>query len=150
MDKWNQGNYQQSEFIEKVVEIKRVSKKTKGGNQISFTALVVIGDGKGKVGYALERAKDVASAIRKGIKKAKEKMIIISLSKGTITHRAEANVKAAHVLLKPAKPGTGLIAGGAVRIIANAAGIENIVSKMIGSKNKMVNVQAVFKALSES
>jgi len=129
-----------------VVQIKRVSKKTKGGNKISFTALVVVGDGKGKVGYCLARARDVASAIRKGMKKAREKMVRVPLRNKTIPHQVQVKFKGAQVLLKPAKTGTGLIAGGPMRIISNAVGIEDLVAKMIGSKNKEVNVRATIKA----
>lgn len=136
------------EIIEKVIEIKRVSKKTKGGNQISFTALVVVGNKKGKVGWALERAKDVSSAIRKAARKAKERMITVPLMNGTLPQMVEAKFKAARILLKPARKGTGLIAGGPVRIIADLAGIEDLVAKMMGSKNKAANVAAVFKAFS--
>lgn len=136
------------EVIEKVVEIKRVSKKTKGGNQISFTALVVVGNQKGKVGWALERAKDVSSAIRKAARKAKEGMITVPLVNGTLPQMVETKFKAARILLKPARRGTGLIAGGPVRIIADLAGIEDLVAKMRGSKNKTANVAAVFKAFS--
>lgn len=141
-------NLDQKEISEKVVEIKRVSKKTKGGNQISFTALVVVGNGQGEVGFSLEGAKDVASAIKKAAKKAKKKMIKIPLKEGTIPHQVEAKFKGARVLLKPARPGTGLIVGGPLRIIASVAGIEDLVAKMLGSKNKAANVQAAFKALS--
>lgn len=133
-------------MIEKVVQIKRVSKKTKGGNKISFTALVVVGDGQGKVGFSLERARDVATAIRKGMKKAREKMVSIPLKNGTILRPIQIKFKGAEILLKPAKTGTGLIAGGPLRIVANAAGIEDLVAKMIGSKNKEANVRAIIKA----
>jgi small subunit ribosomal protein S5 len=110
---------------------------------------VVVGDGKGKVGYALDRARDVSSAIRKAVRKAKNRMISIPLDSGTITQVVEAKFKAARVLLKPAKKGTGLIAGGPVRVIANVAGIEDIVAKMMGSKNKAANIAAAFKAFSK-
>jgi small subunit ribosomal protein S5 len=133
-------------MIEKVVQIKRVSKKTKGGNQISFTSLVVVGDGKGKVGYSLSRARDVASAIRKGMKKARERMISVPLSNGTILRPIQVKFKGAKVFLKPARKGTGLIAGGPVRVVSSAVGVEDLVAKMIGSKNKEVNVRAIIKA----
>lgn len=146
-----QGNYMQGPedgMIEKVVQIKRVSKKTKGGNKISFTALVVVGDGKGKVGYCLARARDVASAIRKGMKKARDKMIRVPLKNGTITHQIQVKYKGAKVFLKPAKKGTGLIVGGPIRVVSSAVGIEDLVAKMIGSKNKEVNIRAIIKAFS--
>jgi small subunit ribosomal protein S5 len=133
-------------MIEKVVQIKRVSQKTKGGNKISFTSLVVVGDGKGKVGFSLTRARDVASAIRKGMKKARDRMINVPLRDGTIPRSVQVKFKGAKVLLKPAKKGTGLIAGGPVRVVSSAVGIEDLVAKMIGSKNKEVNVRAIIKA----
>jgi small subunit ribosomal protein S5 len=133
-------------MIEKVVQIKRVSKKTKGGSKISFTALVVVGDGRGKVGYSLARARDVASAIKKGMKKTREKMITVPLKDGTITRQIKVKFKGARLLLKPAKKGTGLIVGGPIRIVSSAAGIEDLVAKMIGSKNKEANLRAIFKA----
>jgi len=139
-------NFRSDDFIEKVVQIKRVNKKTKGGNQISFTALVVVGDGKGRVSYSLQRAKDVGSAIRKGMKKAREEMVKITIKDGTIPCPIKVKYKSAKVILKPARSGTGLIAGGPLRVIANAAGIENLVAKILGSRNKMINVQAAFKA----
>lgn len=136
-----------SEFLDKVVEIKRVSKKTKGGNQISFTALVVSGDKKSRVGVALSRAKNVSDAIQKAIKKAQKNMVTISVVDGTIPSAIKFKFKGALVLLRPGKKGSGVIAGGAVRSIIEAAGIQDITSKIIGSRNKSVNVWATFKAL---
>ena len=141
--------YPEREFQETVVEIKRVSKKTKGGNQISFTALMVVGDRKGKVGVALGKAKDVVSAIKKGVRLAKKKMIKIPVADTTIPHGVMYKNKAAQILLKPARKGSGLIAGGPVRIIASAAGIKDLVAKIIGSRNKAVNVWATWEALKE-
>lgn len=135
------------EYQEVVVEIKRVSKKTKGGNQISFTALVVVGDGQGRVGVALGKARDVSSAIRKGARLAKKAMIKVPLKGTTIPHPVEHKLKAARVLLKPAREGSGLIAGGPVRIIASAAGIKDLVAKILGSQNKAVNTWATYEAL---
>ncbi len=132
---------------ETVIEIKRVSKKTKGGNQISFTALVVVGDGEGQVGVALGKAKDVASAIRKGARLAKKNLIKVPLKGTTIPHPIEHRFKAAHILLKPARPGSGLIAGGPVRVVASAAGIKDLVAKILGSRNKAVNTWAAYEAL---
>jgi len=129
-----------------VVEIKRVSKKTKGGNQISFTALVVVGE-EGQVGVALGKAKDVASAIKKGVRLAKKRMIKVPLKGTTIPHPVEYRFKAAHILLKPARPGSGLIAGGPVRVVASAAGIKDLVAKILGSRNKAVNTWATYEAL---
>jgi len=140
---------QQSEWLEKVIEIKRTSKKTKGGNQIGFTALVVVGNGRGKVGFALGKAKDVASAIRKAMKKAKKEAVQIPLEKGTIPFPVEVKFKAARVLLKPARPGKGLIAGSVVRTIATVAGIKDLTAKILGSPNKNANTQAVFKGFAQ-
>jgi small subunit ribosomal protein S5 len=137
-----------SEFTDKVVEIKRVSKKTKGGNQIHFTALVVSGDKKNRVGVALGKAKSVADAIQKGIKKAQKSLITIPIVNGTIYGSVKLKFKGAIVMIRPGKQGSGLIAGGPVRIVAELAGIKDIVSKIIGSKNKTINVWATLKALS--
>ena len=138
---------EQSEFIDKVVQIKRVSKKTKGGNQIHFTALVVSGDKKSRVGVGLGKAKSVADAIKKGIKKAQKTMITVPLVDGTISTEIKLKFKSAVVLLKPGKKGSGLIAGGPVRAVVELSGIKDIVSKIIGSKTKSLNVWTAFKAL---
>ena len=137
-----------SEFTDKVVEIKRVSKKTKGGNQIHFTALVVSGDKKNRVGVGLGKAKSVADAIQKGIKKAQKSLITIPIIKGTISGSVTLKFKGAVVMIRPGKEGSGLIAGGPVRSVVELAGIKDIVSKIIGSKNKSINVWAALKALS--
>lgn len=137
------------EFIEQVVKISRVSKKTKGGNKVGFSALTVVGDGKGRVGVGLGKAPDVSSAIRKGVLLAKKHMITVHLVKGTITSRVDVKVGAARVMLKPAPPGSGIIAGGAVRSVVAAAGITNISSKVLGSNNKNGNVTATLTALKE-
>lgn len=139
--------WQESEFDEKVVQINRVSKKTKGGNQISFTALTVVGDKKGKVGVGLGRSKDVASAIAKGMNYAKKHMITVPLKGTTIPHHVLIKFGAARVLLKPAPKGSGLIAGGPVRAVVQAAGIKDMSSKILGTRNKASNVYATFKAL---
>lgn len=138
-----------SEFDEKVVHINRVSKKTKGGNRIGFSALIVVGNRKGKVGVALGKAPDTLSAIKKGIRKAKKKMIKIPMKGTTIPFPLEVKRGAAKVLLKPAPGGTGVIAGGAVRAVVEAAGIRDIVAKILGTKNKTSNVHATFKALTK-
>ena len=137
-----------SEFTDKVVEIKRVSKKTKGGNQIHFTALVVSGDKKNRVGVGLGKAKSVADAIQKGIKKAQKSLINVPIVNGTISGSVTLKFKGAIVMIRPGKKGSGLIAGGPVRSVVELAGIEDIVSKIIGSKNKSINVWAALKALS--
>ena len=115
-----------SEFIEKVVCTNRVSKTVKGGRVMKFSALMVVGDGKGKVGFGLGKAAEVPEAIRKGIEDAKKNMITISLSGSTIPHEIIGEKGAGRVLMKPAAPGTGVIAGGPVRIIMEAAGVKDI------------------------
>lgn len=144
-----QSNYQQtpSEFDEKIVQINRVSKKTKGGNKVGFSALTVVGDRKGKVGVGLGKAPDVAGAIRKGISQAKKNMIAVPLVNGTIPFRIDIKLGAAKIMLKPAPPGSGIIAGGAVRNVVSAAGIVNISSKMLGTTNKISNIYATLEAL---
>jgi len=145
----NQTKYEKpiSEFTDKVVEIKRVSKKTKGGNQIHFTALVVTGDKKSRVGVGLGKAKSVADAIQKAIQKARKSMIEVDITDGTIKDSIQLKFKGAIVLLRPGKKGSGLIAGGPVRSVVELAGIKDIVSKIIGSKTKSLNVWATLKAL---
>lgn len=135
------------EFEEKVIEIKRVSKKTKGGNKVSFSALVVIGNHKGKAGVGFGKAPDVISAIQKGIRLAKRDLFELDITQGTISHEILHKRGAAKVLLKPAPVGTGVIAGGAVRVVVEAFGIQNIVSKRMGTPNKASNVHATFDAL---
>ncbi|HBP50907.1 MAG: 30S ribosomal protein S5 [Candidatus Shapirobacteria bacterium GW2011_GWE1_38_10] len=136
-----------SEFTDKVVEIKRVSKKTKGGNQVSFTALVVTGDKKNRVGVGHGRAKSVADAIQKAINRARKSLIEVNIVNGTIPGSITLKFKGAVVLLRPGKQGSGLIAGGPVRSVVELAGIKDIVSKIIGSGNKSINVWATLKAL---
>src|SRR3990172_13198396 len=115
-----------SEFDEKVVQVNRVSKKTKGGNKIGFSVLVVVGDKKGKVGVGLGGAPDVASAVRKAVNYAKKHMITVPMRGKTIPHEIRVKLGAAKILLKPAPPGTGIIAGGAVRAVVDAAGVRDI------------------------
>lgn len=135
------------EFEEKVVQVNRVSKKTKGGNKIGFSVLVVVGDRNGKVGVGLGKGPDVLSSIKKATKRARKRMITLPLVKGTIPFPIEIKHGAAQLLLKPAPPGTGVIAGGAVRSVVEAAGVNNIVSKILGTNNKASNVYATFEAL---
>ena len=136
------------EFDEKVIRISRVSKKTKGGNNVSFTALVVVGDRKGRVGVALGKAKDVMNAIKKGVKRGKKTVITIPLvDNRTIPHELMVKYGAAKVILKPAPAGTGVIAGGSVRAVLELAGVKDVVSKILGTNNKMSNVAATFEAL---
>lgn len=135
------------EFEEKVVQVKRVSKKTKGGNKIGFSVIVVVGDKKGRVGVGLGKARDVASAIRKGVGLAKKRLVTVALVRGTIPHDILVKRGAAKVLLKPAPEGSGVIAGGAVRVVVEAAGIRNISSKVLGTKNPASNIYATLEAL---
>ena len=138
---------QAKEFEEKVVQVSRVSKKTKGGNRIGFSVIVVVGDRKGRVGVGLGKARDVASAIRKGIALAKKRLINVPIVNGTIPHDTYVKRGAAKVLLKPAPEGSGVIAGGAVRVVVEAAGIRNISSKVLGTKNPASNIYATLDAL---
>lgn len=136
-----------SEFEEKVVQVNRVSKKTKGGNKVGFSVLVVVGNKKGKVGVGLGGAPDVAAAVRKAVGYAKKHLIIVPMKATTIPHEVRIKRGAAKIILKPAPAGTGVIAGGAVRAVVEAAGIRDIVSKILGSKNKASNVYATIEAL---
>lgn len=139
----------ESEFFEKVVQVNRVSKKTQGGDKRSLSVLVVVGDRKGKVGVGLGKAQEVQSAVRKATTYAKKHLIEVPLKGRTIPHSILVKYGAAQVLLKPAPIGTGVIAGGAVRVVALAAGIHDIVSKSLGTENKASNVYATLKALSK-
>lgn len=140
-------NRERSEYAEEIVQISRVSKKTKGGNKIGFSVLVVVGDKNGKVGVGLGKAPDVASSIRKGLSFAKKHLVKIPIVKGTIPFQVRIKHGAAKVLLKPAPVGSGIIAGGAVRSVVAAAGFQNISSKVLGSNNKASNVYATMEAL---
>ncbi|MFZ2664470.1 MAG: 30S ribosomal protein S5 [Patescibacteria group bacterium] len=136
-----------SEYEEKVLEIKRVSKKIKGGNTIGFTVLVVVGNRNGKVGYGYDKARNVSDAIQKAIAGAKKNIVEIKLKGKTISHEVSAKYGSAKVVLRPAPEGTGIIAGGSVRIVAGLAGIKDVSSKVLGSKNKLSNVRCTIKAL---
>ncbi|PMP66669.1 MAG: 30S ribosomal protein S5 [Thermodesulfobacterium geofontis] len=137
------------ELIEKIIMINRVTKVTKGGKKLRFSALIVVGDGKGKVGYGLGKAPEVPDAIKKAIEKAKKNMISVPVTHGTIPHSIMSKFASTRILLKPAKSGTGVIAGGTVRAIMDAAGITDVVTKCIGSSNPHNLVKATFKALSK-
>lgn len=132
---------------EKIVQVNRVSKKTKGGNKIGFSVLAVVGDKKGKVGVGLGGAPDVSSAVRKAVSYAQKHMFEVVMKGTTIPHEIRVKRGAAKIMLKPAPPGTGVIAGGAVRAVVEAAGIRDIVSKILGSKNQASNVYATMEAL---
>lgn len=135
------------EFDEKVVQVNRVSKKTKGGNKKGFSVLVVVGDRKGRVGVGLGGAADVTSAVRKAVSYAKKHLFTVPMKGKSIPHVVKVKRGAAQILLKPAPAGTGVIAGGAVRAVCEAAGIRDIVSKIMGSKNQASNVYATMEAL---
>ena len=132
---------------EKVIQIKRVSKKTKGGNVIGFSALVVVGDKAGKVGYGLGKARDVSTAVQKGVAQARREMVQIKIKENTIAHQVEAKYGPARVLLMPAPKGSGIIAGGSVRTVAEMAGIKDISGKILGSNNKACTIKCTIKAL---
>lgn len=135
------------EFFERVVQVNRVSKKTKGGDKRSLSVLVVVGDRKGSVGVGLGKAAEVQSAVRKATTYAKKHLITVPLKGRTIPHTVLLKNGAAKILLKPAPVGTGVIAGGAVRVVVEAAGIHDIVSKIMGTKNQASNVYATLQAL---
>lgn len=135
------------EFEEKVIQVNRVSKKTKGGNKVGFSVLVVVGDKKGRVGVGLGGAPDVQSSVKKAVVYARKHIITVPLKGTTIPHMVQIKLGAARIMIKPAPPGTGVRAGGPVRAVVEAVGIRDIVSKILGTNNKASNVYATMAAL---
>ncbi len=146
-DKDKEKNYQEKEYIEKLVKLNRTAKVVKGGRRFSFSALSVVGDRKGNVGYGFGKANDVSEAIRKSLEKAKRNMITVPIKNGSIPHEVLGEFKASSVLLRPACSGTGIIAGGPVRAVLEAAGVTDVLSKSIGSANQYNVLKATFKCI---
>ncbi len=140
-------DFQVSEFVEKIIKISRVTKVTKGGKKLSFSALVVVGDASGNVGMALGKANEVADAIRKGLSVAKKNMFAVPMRKTTITHEILGHYGAAKVLLKPAAAGTGVIASGPVRAVCDAVGIKDILTKCLKTNNPINVIKATLNGL---
>ena len=148
----NQKNFdkdQPKEFVEKLITLNRTAKVVKGGRRFSFSALTVVGDKKGRVGFGFGKANDVTEAIRKSIDKAKRNLVTVPLKNGTIPHEIQAQFKSSSVLLMPACSGTGIIAGGPVRAIMEAAGATDVMSKSLGSNTSVNVVRATFDAVSK-
>jgi len=138
---------QDREFTEKLIKLNRVAKVVKGGRRFSFSALSVVGDKNGRGGYGYGQANDAAEAVRKGVERAKNSMVSVPMRRATIPHWIQGEFKSAKVLMKPAAPGTGIIAGGPVRAVMEVAGINDVLSKSLGSQNAVNIVKAVFQGL---
>lgn len=135
------------DIFEKILETKRVVKKITGGNKLTFTSLALVGDKKGKVGISLGKGNNMQQATMKAFSQAKKKMVQIKIVNDTIPHEVEAKFKSSKILMKPAKAGTGVVAGGSIRDLVELAGISNISVKLLGSSNKVTNIYAALKAL---
>ena len=143
----NDGNQQESDMREKMVALNRVTKVNKGGRTFTFAAIVVVGDGKGKVGYGMGKARDISEAIQKATDNARKSIIKVPLHKGTIPHEQLGKYGAGRILLKPASEGTGVIAGGAMRAVLDIAGVNNVLAKSQGSSNPHNVIKATIDAL---
>ena len=143
----SRGQDREQDVEQKIIDLARVTRVMAGGKRMRFRACVVVGDRKGSLGYAIAKGADVAMAVNKAVAKAKRTMTPITIENGTIRHTVKVKYKAAHLLMKPAPEGTGVVAGGAVRAALEISGVDNIVAKMFGSKNKINNIKALFAAL---
>jgi len=141
--------YSDIELKDRLVAINRVTKVTKGGRTFTFAAIVVVGDGNGVIGYGLGKAGEVTSAIAKGVEAAKKNLVKVSLVNGTIPHEIEARYGGAHVFMRPAAPGTGLVAGGAMRAVLDSVGVKDVLAKSKGSSNPHNLVKATIEALTQ-